>query len=81
MDTDTHNLHRLRKYVNMESTKRLTAREKEILKQAGQILNRVRMAKTTPESRKAISEKARLAGLEVRRANAARRKAEKEGKE
>lgn len=45
---------------------------------AGEILNRIRMLKTTPEQRKAISEKARLAGLAVRRANAAKRKAEEQ---
>lgn len=65
--------------MNKEQT--LSKNEKRILVQAGEILNRIRMTKTTPEQRKAISEKARLAGLEVRRANAARRKAEKEGNE
>ena len=65
----------------MKSEERLSPDEKRLLKMAAAIMNRMRMAKTTPESRKANSEKARLAGLEVRRANAARRKAEKEGKE
>jgi len=67
----------------MKLKERLTLTEKElsILSEASKIFYRMRMARTTPESRKAISEKARLAGLEIRRANAARRKAEKEGKE
>lgn len=56
----------------------LTKKEAQILVRAGEILNRIRMLKTTPEQRKAISEKARLAGLEVRRANAAKRKAEEQ---
>jgi hypothetical protein len=52
--------------------------EKKILVMASKIIRRIRMEKTTPEQRKAISEKARLAGLEVRRANAAKRKAEEQ---
>lgn len=66
---------------NNKACTTLTKAERKILSMASEILNRIRTESTTPEQRKAISEKARLAGLEVRRANAARRKAEKEGKE
>jgi TRAP-type C4-dicarboxylate transport system substrate-binding protein len=61
--------------------KELNLSDKQILSEYGKLMRRRWMEKSTPEQRKAISEKARLAGLEVRRANAARRKAEKEGKE
>lgn len=52
--------------------------DKQIVTAYAQYRNRLRTAKTTPEQRKAASEKARLAGLEVRRANAAKRKAEEQ---
>ena len=62
----------------MDIEKRLTDEELNTLAAASKIFNRLRNERISPEQRKAISEKARLAGLEVRRANAARRKAEKE---
>lgn len=58
--------------------KELNLSEKKILSEYGKLMQRRWMEQSTPEQRKAISEKARLAGLTVRRANAARRKAEKE---
>ena len=65
----------------MPIEERLTAQEKRILAQASQIINRIRTEKVSPARRKEISVAAHARSLEVRRANAARRKAEKEGKE
>lgn len=58
----------------------LTDEEKAALTVIGRMRNRIRTEKVSPERRKAISEKARLAGLEVRRANSRKRKEEKDGK-
>lgn len=77
-NTDNPNLHTSQEIVNTMSEQRLTEDELVILRKAGKIFAKLRMERVSPERRKEISVIAHAKSLEVRQANAARRKAEKE---